>query len=676
MMVRLTRRAALKAGLIGGPILLTGSALRARSSDVGAEAAGWAPYVDPTLLSKVPFGTHSHYIQPWRSYLDTVPAADFLASIGVVLNEGPRTPEAAIHALARNGFAHARLEISWSEFDFEDGRRLQNGEPFRRTLAACRAAGLRPLVLLNAHHGLPVPTIRFDATVIADAGVGDRAVRVSTNGRIVPGRTGLSDISEFWAAEIIVTGSSGDRLTLSKPLPKPFPAGTKLRLATLKFEPFAAVGSPRTETTLAGWVRYVDSVAAVVADALGTTDASDKGFDLEIWNELSFGSKFLSIDNYYDPPLEGSPADRIWAEIVSRTADWVAARPARFAGVRLENGFANTVPWPAAAEQPAAVTAIGKHPYPRHARFPRDEQKNTKCLDARGRTTEWSPRYEAFFPEYFATAIQTETIIRDMGPEITEIYGHRHGRNARRIADRVAPVTVWITEIGANPAEVGIDEPGAAQALKAKAIARALLFYANKGAERIYLYAATGSERDYGLVPSETGDRAERAAVPRAGDGPLSSPSLEAVRRIAAAMREGLSPTLSRRRRLDFRVRPYPQSAMQFSGDGTRENPPLRNGDMLALLPYQVNEHRFVIAYYFVTRDIRVAANPELMTLEVEGLNARELTSAVYDPLANAWSDASIDRAREGVVQTTLEVTDSPRLWMVSDRPAAASREH
>ena len=53
------------------------------------------------------------------------------------------------------------------------------------------------------------------------------------------------------------------------------------------------------QNTMAGWRRYADTIATFVTDVLGTAQRSDKGFDMEIWNELSFGSKFLNINQYY-----------------------------------------------------------------------------------------------------------------------------------------------------------------------------------------------------------------------------------------------------------------------------------------------------------------------------------------------------------------------------------------
>jgi len=51
---------------------------------------------------------------------------------------------------------------------------------------------------------------------------------------------------------------------------------------------------PQFEETAAGWIRYVDLVIDFVTSAYGSDE-----FDVEIWNELSFGSDFIFGINRY-----------------------------------------------------------------------------------------------------------------------------------------------------------------------------------------------------------------------------------------------------------------------------------------------------------------------------------------------------------------------------------------
>jgi len=51
-------------------------------ASVASATPPYRPYVDPTQLD-CPWPKHSDYKQPWRSYLQTKSAVDFLAGIGV-----------------------------------------------------------------------------------------------------------------------------------------------------------------------------------------------------------------------------------------------------------------------------------------------------------------------------------------------------------------------------------------------------------------------------------------------------------------------------------------------------------------------------------------------------------------------------------------------------------------
>jgi hypothetical protein len=654
----MSRRAVLRTGLHCAPLVFGAGAA------TECDAAPASAYVDPTIMAKLPFGTRSHYLQPWRGYLDTVGATQFLAGIGVVLDGGTSTSEAVLDTLAANSVAGIRLEISWSELDFDDESRLTRADAYRRLLASCRARRLRPLILLNANHGLPVPTLQFSRTITTDVEAGARIIALDSVDQIILGRTGLSNLSGFWAAEALVTAVEGNRVVLSKPLPKRLRAGARVQLATLKYAPFGAPGAPSTIDTLAGWVRYVDVVSRFVGEALNSADAADKGFDLEVWNELSFGSKFLSIENYYDRPTLRA-ADWLYAAIVGETAAWVAGHPQAFAGVGLSNGFASTIPWPAASTQPPPVTALSKHPYPRQLLFPQDDPEDGRCIDARGNPTRYVPRYEAFFPEYFASAIQSETIVRDMGPNDNSIQGAMHGRFARHLNGVEIPVSVWITEIGVNATEIGVTGDAETRLLKAKATARALLFYLNKGAGRVYLYSATGGDRGYGVVTDSAAHGALASA--NAKDEETCSPALQVIHRIAEVLRGDDVTASFQARALRFSVHAAPDSAPQFLGDGSVGNPPLRNVDTLALLPYQTGERRFVVAHYFVTRDIRRPTRPEPVTVEIGGLSGGKLTASTYDPMADSWLALRIAYIASNLALVTLDVSDSPRLLVIRD---------
>ena len=295
---------------------------------------------------------------------------------------------------------------------------------------------------------------------------------------------------------------------------------------------------------------------------------------------MSFGSYFIEQNHYYDPPL--SPkfnTDEVFLDVVRATSEEAEAEPALFAGVRLEDGFANTLPWPASSQMPARVTALSHHPYPSRKSFPKDQPKGT-VLNALGEvdTSGFVPTYEEDFPEYSATALQTETIVRDASPLTTDIYRTNHGRFARP----GNPCWCWITEVNYAPGEDGVHDPEVALRLKAKAITRYFCFFLQKGVERLYLYAAGANDpaagnTELGVLKQEFIDRTLTEKNYPVDDASWTSPALTAVGRIAGQMRDGLDPNLKDVRPLELLRVEDTHNATQFGGDpkNLHARPPL-----------------------------------------------------------------------------------------------------
>ena len=106
---------------------------------------------------------------------------------------------------------------------------------------------------------------------------------------------------------------------------------------------------------------------------------------------------------------------------------------------------------PSPRKRAISVTSLlpSPHPYPPRKVYPRDEPGGPvlNALFAEDRP-KFTPAYSALFPEYHATAIQTETVVRDMAPITTTIYDVPHGRNTRVIDGKTASCPLWLTEIG------------------------------------------------------------------------------------------------------------------------------------------------------------------------------------------------------------------------------------
>ncbi len=606
----------------------------------GADSSNVASsYIDPKYFTSLPFGTYSHWLQPWRSYLETVPATQFLNGIGTNFNVGNTNPDLVATMLAKHGVRRGRIEISWSELNFDDETRINNEVTHRAILKALQSQGIRPLILLNGNHGLPCPAISSERIVTAAANTGATELQLNDTSGLKAGYSGLSNLSEFWAAEVIFTEINGNTVKLSKPLPKTIAEATPVPITTLKYRPFSPPNTPDYNATMAGWLRYVGAVANFAADALGTRQDNDKGFDLEIWNELSFGSNFLYVNAYYDPKPFKYAEDEVWDNIVNQTAAYVDANVELFAGVNIANGFGNTVPWIASSKQPARINAISKHPYAGRKRYPGDEDKNNP-VDALFQPYDkstFSPDYSVLFPEYFATALQTETIVRDMGPITSDIYGTQHGRNTRKNGDRIIPTPIWITEVNIAPNEfdpnITVDR---ALAVKAKTTARYLTFYLNKGATEVDLYAAVEADRGLGIVKEDFIAYAVQPGVPYPVDDSLYvSPTLKTIQRMVAQMSRDHDPTFTEPRPLAVESIRDTHNHYQFQGDGSPARPTLYNRELFTFLPYQVNAKRFVIPYYIMTRDILNDMKPEQYTVIVKGLRAAGTTITAYDPIQN-----------------------------------------
>jgi hypothetical protein len=77
-----------------------------------------AQYADPSFQTDLFFGLHSQWIQPWRGYLETVPATRFLNGVGVVLRSA--NPDLVSEMLSRHGISITRFEVGWSEVSWNN----------------------------------------------------------------------------------------------------------------------------------------------------------------------------------------------------------------------------------------------------------------------------------------------------------------------------------------------------------------------------------------------------------------------------------------------------------------------------------------------------------------------------------------------------------------------------
>lgn len=685
-----------------------GPACRGQGSDLPAAGASYepaaSPPVDPEQQTQLEFGQRSHWLQPWKGYLDTPPAARLREAPGINFNVSPEEAEATARLLALSGFRRARVEIPWGKMDYHHPDRLADEASVRRVLVALRRARLRPLILLNANHGGPAPALRFEARIAEAAPEGSRSIRLDppTARAVVPGKTGIDAVTPGTtrAPDILVTSVDPAGVArLARPLPRALEPGGH-PATTLRYGPFGPPelgdGSPNPafEETIRGWLTYVRGVTRLVGAIF-----PHGGYDVEVWNELSFGSDFLSTGNYFDPP----PAGRgdVKGELLARTVDWLRDARNRVGPIRIGNGFASQTPFAAPSTSPPGLTALDKHPYPPRRSFPADAVFNgVEPLDATGRVDGresapdriedgFIPRYDAFFPEYFLTAIQTEHLVRDVSPIPTDVYDTEHGRSATGPDGRT--LDVWVTEIGMDPGGGDPARPGAlpgaagpgltddeVRHLQAKAALRTLVSFVNKGVSAVDLFAAgPASGEQFALVAPEF-----LAAAARSRRGLVSSERggevMDAVRRLEAVLTPIGAPRP--RRPLVLEEVADLTGRAQFRGDGTPEHPSLYDRDVVGFFPFQLDETRWAVPVYVMTRnlttpyastgDSRYDLPEEPYRLTVAGVDARRARVSLYDPLTGRLAPARATATEGGRLEIELLLTDSPRILVLGDQGA------
>jgi hypothetical protein len=574
---------------------------------------------------------------------------------------------------------------------YEDPGRLADPARVRTLLATLRDNGLRPLILLNSNHGEPVPVRRLDLVTSAAAPAGARSVVLApaSAASVVPGRTGLDATDRFKAAATIITAvGAGGVATLSRPLEAALPAGAH-PATTLRFEPFArptlpgGAPNPAFERALDGWLDYATAIAVESRDVLGPGN-----FDLEVWNELSFGSDFLDINTYYDPAIDAGSGDPFFVTtdaVLRRTVAALREPGLALGPIGIGSGFASQRPWDAGSTSPPGLSALDKHPYPPRLSFPQDQAPSTiRALDAQGRPDgtrgpgdvwqgAFTPGYQAYFPEHFLSAIQTEHLVRDLSPITTSVFGTDHGRLT---SPPGAPAPrVWITEINMAPG----DGLGAAarSRFRAKVALRSVLAHAAKGVEAVHLYAARDPSGAHQLIDEAFFD-ALGAGTAYPGDD-AGGQALVALRRLAAA---AAGPAeVDERRALSLSGVSGGDGGAEFAGDGTAAHPDLAHRDLVTAFPFQAGERRFVVGAYVMTRDLERVRQPALAPddparhdlapaayrLRLSGLRSCDLSLSATDPLAGAPVPASLIDCSVPEATIELPLTDSPRLLEISE---------
>ena len=308
--------------------------------------------------------------------MDTWPAEQYLNCLGINFNVPYPDVKATARVLADAGFRSARVEVGWVNLGYDDPRKVAHADRLKEVFQALKDEGIRPLILLNANSTAPVPLKYIAVNLRQSASAGAREIFVDRTDLIRPGYTGFIDQRMGFPLVIAVDSQTG-RCELSAPLGHDVPAG-KLLMVDLKYHPFGGTVfadgtlNPFAEETVKGWKDYVATVCQMLKDDLGTEGKPDAGFDLEVWNELTFGSDFLDEKSYYSTPRKfktdisyqnhGRTASG-HEIILPITVDYVNDPANRLPGVHVISGFSNQRPFENGASMWPGQTGFSRHYY-------------------------------------------------------------------------------------------------------------------------------------------------------------------------------------------------------------------------------------------------------------------------------------------------------------------------
>ena len=689
------------------------------------------PPYDDLRQQAIPFGLRSFYLAPWKAYLDTWPAKQYLDCLGIVFNVDPKDAQATAQILAEAGFRSARVEFGWGNIGYDDPKKIRRADEYAKIFRALREAGIRPLVLLNSNSIFPVPLKAVRVNVVKPAVSGTREIFVDQTGAIRPGYTGLTLVPARIGFPLIVgVDATTGRCELSAPLPRDVEVGPMV-LADLKFHPFSgqvlADGTTNSwaQETVEAWKSYVRTACQIIKEDFGTEGQSDAGFDLEVWNELTFGSDFLSEGNYYEPKrafktdiaYEDHGIIATGAEsILPITVDYVNDAANHLPGVRVINGFANQRPWDSGSTLWPGQTGFSRHFYTslnpdapfRDTRGFLSPATNNRPLhgpvnalgefdgipDAKGwhRVVPGSyfvPVTAVSMPEVLHYGYVPECMTRDIQPFPAIMEGHFRFSNHYD----GHPAEVWMTET--NTGRFGwldyvrreqllaADNPGLIKLshhLGAKALLRTFIFASHKGIHTVNAFAARDKDLQLAVIPEAfftTLDGTDHALTDvvrtQAGE------QLTVLSRVNRLMHQGEDIPVTRPLGIGEIVEHEPR--LVFKGDGTAAHPDRFNRDDFACLPFQFSSNRFVLAYYVVTQNMAKPLRPELDLLNparydmppqtfditVTNVVGNNATVSVWDPFNDTTVPVSVVASAPTSLTVRLQTVDYPRFLIIHE---------
>jgi hypothetical protein len=685
-------------------------------------------YEDPRQQA-IPFGRVSFFLTPWRAYMDTWPAAQYLNSVGINFNVPFMDAKPTARVLADAGFRSARVEVGWGNLGYDDPQKMAHADQIKESLQALQEAGIRPLVVLNANSRAPVPYKYIAVNLRQSAPAGAREIVVDRTDLIRPGYTGFINQKMGFPLVTAVDNQTG-RCELSARLGHDVPPG-KLMMVDLKYHPFSGTvfedGTPNpfAEETVMGWKVYVATVCQMLKEDLGTEGKPDAGFDLEVWNEYTFGSEFLEEKSYYETPrkfktdisYQNHGRTSLGHELILPiTVDYVNDPANRLPAVRVISGFSNQRPFENGVSMWPGQTGFSRHFYTNLVPFgpfrgiwgllspATNNRPNLGPLNALGLVdgkpdgknpftvvpgTFFVPTVAMSMPEALHYGTVPEYMTRDVQPFPGLWQDHYRYSNP---GDGHA-AEVWMTETNTgrgtwlkqlvSEQQVKRDDPRLivlSHYVGTKALLRTLVFQSHKGVHTIEIFAAHGGDLNLGVVPDsffktsqEDGHQLTEKVRAQAGL------QLQVLARVNRLMKSGQSLEVTRPLTVTDLVEHQPR--LVFKGDGTSQHPDRFNRDDFACLPFQMAPDKYAIGYYVVTRDMVHDWNPKLDSLDparydmpeqtfdltlrnLRGVNAKV---SAWDPMANQSVPATVLAADEDSLKVQLQTVDYPRFLLIEE---------
>lgn len=680
------------------------------------------------LQQEIDFGLHSFYHSPWRAYMDTWDAGRWLNVLGAVFNVSPQEADATAQLLSEAGIRAARVELNWGNFSYDDPTKLEKirEQSFETILLALKKHSIRPIILLNANSGAPSPMKSWKVELTKPAPKGSTEIYVDRVEGIQPAYTGLRGQAYQIMYPVITACSEETGLCqLSAPLPKDLPAG-EMELVKLRYQPFSGTvfedgtPNPAAQETIDGWLTYVKATAAFVKEKLASNNPADAGFDLEVWNELSFGSHYLDISNYYSPALkfsaypayeQNSLSIKGVEVILPLTAKYVSDPKSNLPGVRVVSGFSNQRPWDNGVEQWEGQAGFGRHYYTGYNANTSPitpslyANRDDPTLNAFGEIdgtlkpnsankivpgTNYVPVHTASYPEYWFGGYKTEFVVRDLQPfpsPFTNHFRYANPGNGKQ-------AQVWMTEgnydrngMGTKIRQetgVSAQEPAfidLMHSIGAKTTLRSFAFFGHKGIEAYTIHALKGGDASLAILPEAFFKAlAEANYVLTDAVRAEAGPQLQAISNVTAIMRTGTAIDTPRPLQVTGLAEDNP--TLVFKGDGTAEHPDLFMASDFAVLPYQLAHNRFAVGYYVVTRDItqawdaakpaldpaRYALPPKGFTFTISNVRGTGATVSSYDPIANSSTAVNVIKTTATSITVHVNAADYPRFLIIQEQ--------